>query len=1277
MSFPTVANLREEAASLGLQGDSVTEFIYRQQNLVRDERAAERELERLAMEERQRIRDHELEVLRINQTSQRPEAAIESSECAARPKLPMFKEGDDIKSFIIRFERMADLLSIKKENWAVRLGAVLSGRAVDIFASLPPELTKDYDQLKKALLIGYNKTPETYRKDFRNARIGPNETYAQFSSRLSRHLDYWVDSVTDDHSYDSLRKFILIDQFLASVSVELRLFIKENNPSTLARVVELADNWSTARGAYPRPQQPNKLVDSADPHHNLRDSSMPTGQPLFPPLKDRSDTRKDIKCYSCGLLGHVKSKCPQSQSSLHHFDGVNHKVNFCLADTTCSKFMESGTVNGSHVSTILRDTGCSCVIVSETVIPDADTSQSKLVALSDFLGRVSSFPVVRCYIKCPFLTGWVDAVLAPIKFCSVLVGNVVGVSDNLGHPTGPDSPYGNSGEADPEVCSVVTRSSGKPKLVHPLVTPNLNPLDLTAEEFRTLQTNCSSLADIKRKVGTGEVVMLRDGSTYQFVLVDGLMYRKCLSSSFPPLIGKLSLVTPEKCRNTILEISHESPIAGHFSHRKTESKIRETFFWPTLGSDVRSFCRSCDKCQRISSKGRVKRAPLVKTPVISEPFSRVSIDLVGPLSPSEEGHRFILTLIDHGTGFPEAVPMKDIDTIAVSEALLSVFSRVGIPRDILSDRGPQFTSQLMGELHRLLGVKPLFSSPYHPMGNARVERLHSTLVTILRELCSDKPKQWHRFIVPTLFALREVPSDRTGFSSFELLYGRQVRGPLAVLRDLWTDTTLPVEERHCYQYVLELRDKLENCSELAVKNADKSVANYKTYFDLKSQDRRFSVGDEVLILLPDETKKLLVSWKGPFPVLERMNRVNYIINENGKAKLYHINLLKKYYRRAIVGLSFVNDEVGCLANAVQRDPLFICQSCIIEDTDVNVLNPDSDTPDISNLPDLERSDGFPEVGDLDVAAKSDLERLISDYSEVFSDAPGCTDTVVHDIVLSTSEAFRAKVYPVPLHLTSHFEREVDKLLELGIIQPSSSAYRNPVVLVKKPDNSYRLTLDTRAVNSVTVFHAKPSCSLEDELHRFTNSRYFTEMDLTKAYHQIKLTPYARQFTAFATHRGLMEFCRLPFGLVTACASYIRLMRIVLHGLENVSFYFDNILVFSTSWEHHLGSLTAVLDRLKEHGLTVKLSKCKFGFKSLNYLGFVLGHGRLEPQPAKVKAILDIPKPATKKTLGSFLGMISFYRKFIPNAASLRYFGPVRHVAEKFPRALTLDPNCLE
>ena len=135
-------------------------------------------------------------------------------------------------------------------------------------------------------------------------------------------------------------------------------------------------------------------------------------------------------------------------------------------------------------------------------------------------------------------------------------------------------------------------------------------------------------------------------------------------------------------------------------------KVSENFFWPGMGADIRDYCRSCDVCQRKSSKGRVKPVPLQPLPVVTEPFSRVAVDLVGPLSPpSSEGHRYVLTLIDIATGYPEAIPLKDVDSVSVAEALLTIFSRVGIPRKILSDRGTQFTSHLMAELHKLLGVK--------------------------------------------------------------------------------------------------------------------------------------------------------------------------------------------------------------------------------------------------------------------------------------------------------------------------------------------------------------------------------------------------------------------------------------------------------------------------------------------------------------------------------------------------------------------------------------------
>lgn len=142
-------------------------------------------------------------------------------------------------------------------------------------------------------------------------------------------------------------------------------------------------------------------------------------------------------------------------------------------------------------------------------------------------------------------------------------------------------------------------------------------------------------------------------------------------------------------------------------------------------------------CQRFSQNGRVKPGPHQPMSIVIERFARVAINLDGPLfPPSSDGHRHILTLIDFSTGIPEILLLKDIDSVSVAEALPTIYSRVGIPRGVQSDRGTQFTSDLMQELHRLLGVKP-----YHPSGNSRIERLHDSLVAILRKRCSEKARE--------------------------------------------------------------------------------------------------------------------------------------------------------------------------------------------------------------------------------------------------------------------------------------------------------------------------------------------------------------------------------------------------------------------------------------------------------------------------------------------------------------------------------------------------------
>ncbi|GFO42837.1 gypsy retrotransposon integrase-like protein 1 [Plakobranchus ocellatus] len=179
------------------------------------------------------------------------------------------------------------------------------------------------------------------------------------------------------------------------------------------------------------------------------------------------------------------------------------------------------------------------------------------------------------------------------------------------------------------------------------------------------------------------------------------------------------------------------------------------------------YCRWFDVCQRTVKKGTVPRVPLENAPLIDIPFKRVAIDLVGPINPpSEAGHRFILTLMDYTTRFAKAVPLHKIDTESVAEALVDIYSRLGIPEEVLSDQGKKFISDCMKEVCHLLGIKQKTTTPYHPMCNGMVERFNTTLKTCLRRLCSEQPRQWHWYINPLLFAYREVPQESMHFSAY-------------------------------------------------------------------------------------------------------------------------------------------------------------------------------------------------------------------------------------------------------------------------------------------------------------------------------------------------------------------------------------------------------------------------------------------------------------------------------------------------------------------------------
>ena len=573
-------------------------------------------------------------------------------------------------------------------------------------------------------------------------------------------------------------------------------------------------------------------------------------------------------------------------------------------------------------------------------------------------------------------------------------------------------------------------------------------------------------------------------------------------------------------------------------------------------------------------------------PLISTPFSRIALDLIGPLHPpSDDGHRYILSVVDYATRYPEAVALKTIDSITVAEALIDIYSRVGVPEEILTDQGAQFVSGIMKEVSRLLSIKQLRTTPYHPQCNGLVERFNGTLKAMLRKMTQEKPKTWHRYLPALLFAVRETPQSATGFSPFELIYGRSVRGPMLILREAWTEEQKDPETWSEYEYVFNLRNKLEDTCRLAQESLDLSQRKYKKYFDQHSRFRSLKTGDKVLLLLPTDNNKLSLKWRGPYDVLAAKGNNDYLIDLNGNQKIYHINMLKQYHQR--------DDNSDPIAKLDQGSK--VVAIAVVADED-DSLFPHSSVESLETLRDVKIDSNLTEE------QKYDLSKVLHAYSPMFTDLPGETNQLFHSIDVTSTSPVRSRPYNVPHARKNVIREEVSKMLNLGVITPSKSPYASPVVLVNKPDGSNRFCIDYRKLNKITIFDAEPVPNVESIFAKIGRAKYFTKIDMTKGYWQIPVHPNDREKTAFICEEGLFEFIRMPFGLVNAGATFSRLMRKILGNLDNVINYIDDILIFTESWEKHLGTLQKVLERLREANLTVRPSKCLIGYGNIPFLG---------------------------------------------------------------------------
>ena len=271
---------------------------------------------------------------------------------------------------------------------------------------------------------------------------------------------------------------------------------------------------------------------------------------------------------------------------------------------------------------------------------------------------------------------------------------------------------------------------------------------------------------------------------------------------------------------------------------------------------------------------------------------------------------------------------------------------------------------------------------------------------------------------------------------------------------------------------------------------------------------------------------------------------------------------------------------------------------------------------------------------------------------------GETDIVT--MTIDTGDAQPRKQAPrrMPFVVRQEVAKQLRGMQRDGVIQPSYSPWSSPVVMVRKRDGSHRFCVDYRGLNAVTKADTFPLPRIDDLLDQLGGARYFSTLDLASGFWQIRMDPNSREKTAFVTPHGLYEFLVMPFGLTNAPAVFQRLMQRVISGLNPdggtafVAAYLDDILVFSKTLPEHLDHLKTVISRLRSVDLKLKPSKCKFVCKEVEYLGHVITSSGLRPNARLTEAVRNFPRPENVGAVRRFLGLASYYRRFIQDFAKI-------------------------
>ena len=767
--------------------------------------------------------------------------------------------------------------------------------------------------------------------------------------------------------------------------------------------------------------------------------------------------------------------------------------------------------------------------------------------------------------------------------------------------------------------------------------------NVAADELRKDQQNDKSLAICWSLARRGK------GGYYTR---DGILYRK------ESILGQdyEQLCLPRIRRPQVIKLSHET-CGSHLGSRKTKARIKLSFTWPTIASDVTDACQKCHVCQKRRRVTVYDRVPISPVPRGDKVFDCFVMDCFGPLFPNQNvKYNYCLVLCDSCSRYPAAFALTSLTAKSVCNALLQLFQTTGIPSVIRCDCATNFTSQLTRTFLSMLGCSPRFNVPGRPQQTGLCERLIGTLKSMISKVAAEHPKSWYKHLGFILWALREVPNETTGVPPWLMVFGKLPRGPLAVLKETWCgqrDVPLSLGQTTT-EYLKELKENLRIANSYAETHTQREQQRYISRYNLRSREKSFTIGEKVLLLVPDSTSsKTFSRWRGPGTVVERKSPHSYIVELDGSRRHLHADRLRKYHLQV--------DEIECNSYAC----LNASDQCHVNQCASMIYERDQDFGDVEVIDTTKKSDLLlpsqkidpPKLAHLSEKQKRELLTVLDRFAECFSEKPGFCDLVQHEIhVTGEFKPRRLPAYRVPESLKAEVQRQIDEMLAMGIIKPSKSEMASPIVCVlkgKDGKDGVRLAIDYRYVNKYTVGDAYPMPDVNDLIQRIGQARYVSLFDAKGAYWQLGVRPDHQWLTAFVWDGGLYEFTRAPFGQKNSGNSFVRAVQQILYPIRDfVDSFVDDMAVHSTKWTQHLDHLEKYLHVIKQSGLTLNLKKCEFAKSEVKFVGHVIGSGQRRADPEKVKAVQLMTPPQNKRQVRQILGFFSFFRDYIPNFAEM-------------------------